>query len=287
LVGAEEHFVRGRLLCETPGFLEIEAQAGVVLGTVLGTFGLGSWNAWITGHADAALERDERMRRVLEGARRDPFVTATVQTSTAILHTMLREFARAEAIGGEALATCEEHGFPEAAIWARIPLGLARAELGRTAEGVALLRQALVGATERGSRFHVTRALTYLAEAQALEGAVTDALRIIDDGLHANSLEVSLRPEAFRVRGELLLRQGDSGAAEADFRESISLAQKMSAKAWELRTTTRLARLLRENKRHDEARAMLADIYNWFTEGFDTADLKDARALLDELGGQR
>ena len=58
----------------------------------------------------------------------------------------------------------------------------------------------------------------------------------------------------------------------------------MSAKAWELRATTSLARLLRDNNRHDEARAMLAEIYNWFTEGFDTADLKDAKALLEELG---
>ena len=80
------------------------------------------------------------------------------------------------------------------------------------------------------------------------------------------------------------VRQGDSGLAEADFREAISLAQKMGAKAWELRATTSLARLLRENNRRDEARAMLAQIYNWFTEGFETADLKEAKALLDELG---
>jgi predicted ATPase len=72
--------------------------------------------------------------------------------------------------------------------------------------------------------------------------------------------------------------------AEADFREAISLAQKMSAKAWELRAATSLARLLRDNHRRDEARASLAEIYNWFTEGFDTANLKEARALLDELG---
>jgi hypothetical protein len=77
--------------------------------------------------------------------------------------------------------------------------------------------------------------------------------------------------------------RGDSGAAVADFREAISLAQKMGAKAWELRAATGLARLLRDNNRRDEARAMLADIYGLFTEGFDTADLKDAKALLNEL----
>ena len=73
--------------------------------------------------------------------------------------------------------------------------------------------------------------------------------------------------------------------AEADFRESIALAQKMSAKAWELRATMSLARLLANQGRRDEARTMLAEIYGWFTEGFDTADLKDAKALLDELSG--
>src|SRR5262249_50170617 len=132
-------------------------------------------------------------------------------------------------------------------------------------------------------RFEITRTLTYLAEAQALDGAVADALRTIDDALRANPQELFLRPETLRVRGELRLRQGDSALAEADFREAISLAQKMSAKSWELRTTMSLSRLLSDIDRRDEARATLAEIYKWFTEGFDTADLKDAKALLDEL----
>jgi tetratricopeptide (TPR) repeat protein len=125
--------------------------------------------------------------------------------------------------------------------------------------------------------------LTYLAEAQALDGAVADALRTIDEALRANPQELFLRPEALRVRGELRLRQGDSGLAETDFREAISLAQKMSGKAWELRATASLARLLKQQGKADEARQTLAEIYNWFTEGFDTADLKDAKALLEEL----
>jgi predicted ATPase len=197
---------------------------------------------------------------------------------------MLREFVRAEALAAEALSSCEEHGFADAPIWAWTPLGLARAELGRTAEGVALLRQALALATKMGSRLQITLPLTYLAEAQALDGAVADALRTIDDALRANPQELFLRPETLRVRGELRLRQGDRGLAEADFREAISLAQKMGAKAWELRAATSLARLLRDNNRRDEARGMLAEIYNWFTEGFDTADIKDARLLLEDLG---
>jgi predicted ATPase/class 3 adenylate cyclase len=279
-VAAEDHFARGHAFLEAPGFL----QSGTLGMWMVSTFSFASWNAWITGHADAARERDERMRRVLEGTQWNPYITAAAQTRAANLHAlMLREFAQAEALAGEALASAEEHGFPEVAIWARIPLGLARAELGRAAEGVALLHQALADATERGSRPDIIRTLTYLSEAQTLDGAVADALRTIDDALLANPQEVFLRPEALRVRGELRLRQEDRGAAETDFREAISVAQKVGAKAWELRAATSLARLLRDEKRRDEARSMLAEIYNWFTEGFDTADLKDAKALLDEL----
>jgi predicted ATPase len=86
-----------------------------------------------------------------------------------------------------------------------------------------------------------------------------------------------------RVRGELQFKHGAAELAEADFRAALELAQKMSAKAWELRTTMSLARLLARQGRRDEARMMLADIYGWFTEGFDTPDLKDAKALLEEL----
>ncbi|MBV8451143.1 MAG: transcriptional regulator, partial [Deltaproteobacteria bacterium] len=91
------------------------------------------------------------------------------------------------------------------------------------------------------------------------------------------------RPETFRVRGELRLAKGQAELAEADFRDSIKLAKSMGAKAYELRTATSWARLLASQGRADEARAMLAEIYNWFTEGFDTADLKEAKAVLAEL----
>jgi predicted ATPase len=94
---------------------------------------------------------------------------------------------------------------------------------------------------------------------------------------------IVFRPETFRIRGELRLARALSEAAEADFHQSIALAQAMDAKAWELRASVSLARLLVKQGRRDEARTMLADIYGWFTEGFDTADLKEAKALLDEL----
>jgi predicted ATPase len=118
---------------------------------------------------------------------------------------------------------------------------------------------------------------------QMLDGAIADAVETIEDALRANPEELWSRPEAYRVRGELRLKQEDRHLAEADFSEAIALAQKMSAKAWELRATMSLARLLRDTSRRDEARTMLAEIYGWFTEGFDTADLKEAKALLEGL----
>ena len=124
-----------------------------------------------------------------------------------------------------------------------------------------------------------------MAVAQERGGAITDALETAEQAVQANPKEFFYRPEEFRIRAELRLKIGQTELAEEDFREALALAQKMGAKAWELRATMSLARLLAKQDRCDEARAMLADIYNWFTEGFETRDLKDAKALLDELAG--
>jgi predicted ATPase len=114
-----------------------------------------------------------------------------------------------------------------------------------------------------------------------------DALRLSGESL-ARIEKTDLRTsqaEVHRVRGELLLKRDEANVVEAEesFRKAIDVARCQSAKSWELRATMSLARLLAQEGRRDEARTMLAEIYNWFTEGFDTADLKDAKALLDEL----
>ncbi len=147
------------------------------------------------------------------------------------------------------------------------------------------MRQRLAGSAEVGRRTNITHNLTSLAEAQALDDKIDDALSTIEEALRVNPGELFWRPNALTCRGELRLKQGDADLAEADFREAIALAQKMSAKSWELRATMSLARVLATQSHREEARAMLAEIYHWFTEGFDTADLKDAKALLDELSG--
>ena len=174
----------------------------------------------------------------------------------------------------------DERGFSQFAGAGRVILGWARANLGHTSEGVALILQGLHDSAGPGSCLSIGGELTALAQAQALDGRIADALATIEEALQVNEH----RPEGLTTRGKLWLETGQPEPAEADFREAIALAQKMSAKTWELRATTSLAQLLAKQGRREEARTMLTKIYSWFTEGFDTADLKDAKSLLDELG---
>ncbi len=133
-----------------------------------------------------------------------------------------------------------------------------------------------------------------LAEACRKAGRLDDGLSALTEALSAaNEHEIRhYEAEMHRLRGELLLKRNNSNIAQAQrcFERAIEIARKQSAKSFELRATMSLARLLAKRGRREEARAMLAEIYGWFTEGFDTADLKEAKALLDELsvnGGER
>jgi tetratricopeptide (TPR) repeat protein len=126
--------------------------------------------------------------------------------------------------------------------------------------------------------------MTHLAAAQLRAGAIGDALETVEQALDFNPEDAIYRPETLRIRGELRLKHADLRLAEADFRDSLAIARNMGGKAYELRTTMSFARLLALRGHRDEARTMLAEIYNWFTEGFDTADHKDAKVLLEELG---
>ena len=134
-----------------------------------------------------------------------------------------------------------------------------------------------------GNRASVPGNITSLAAAQLRIGAIGDGLETIEQALNFNPQEAVGRPETLRVRGERRLKREEVQLAEADFHDSIAMASSMRVKAWELRTTMSMARLLASQGHREDSRAILAEIYNWFTESFDTADLKDAKALLDEL----
>jgi predicted ATPase len=154
-------------------------------------------------------------------------------------------------------------------------------------DGIARMQRALADFRATGSLTTTSLFLSLIAQVQSRFGQCDEALAAIDEALPIieETGERAFEAEVYRTKGELLLAKGVSNAAQAEqyFRLAIEVARRQNAKSWELRATTSLARLLRDTNRRDEARTMLAAIYNWFTEGFDTADLKDAKALLDEL----
>jgi tetratricopeptide (TPR) repeat protein len=280
----QEHFHRGDLAGTEHHFARWnEAAAGsqhfpMWVGA---TTGIASVNAWALGHANSARERIARGIAVARDEK-DPYELTIGRYFEALIYLFFREPQNAEAAANQALAICEEHGFTLYRDRACILLGSAKAHLGRASEGVSMIRQALAGISEAGGKAEICLLLTMFAEAQALDGALDGALSTIEKAAKADSLLVWV-PDALICRGELRLRIDQTELAETDFRRVIALAQKMNAKAWGLRATIRLARLLTKQGKRDEARTMLAEIYNRFTEGFGTADLKDAKALLEEL----
>ena len=211
------------------------------------------------------------MALMMEAATGDNVYDVAFSTHFAAqLQSWTREYEQAEALAVRALELSEKHQFVEMAAYTRPILGRARVQLGHAAEGIALMRNGIAALMESGSRMETRNCTVWLAEALECEGALPEAFETLERALQSNTSELIYQPETLRLRGRLQLKQGNPEMAEADFREAIALAQSMSAKAWELRAATSLARLLADTDRRDEARAILADIYNWFTEGFDT-----------------
>jgi len=163
--------------------------------------------------------------------------------------------------------------------------GAALAMLGQVQEGMAQMREGMAARQSMGVRLDLSAKLGSLAEAQAKAGQPEEGLATLAEALAfvEETNERHWEAELFRLRAELLLMQGDDAEAEASFHKAIEVARRQQARSWELRATVSLCRLWREQGRMDEARQMLAEIYGWFTEGFDTPDLQEAKALLKEL----
>jgi predicted ATPase len=169
----------------------------------------------------------------------------------------------------------------------RVFAAWAMTELGQVEQGLSELEAGFASATKNTSHVFPMAMMMMLESAYIRAGRADRGLEMLDEAL-ARVEQTGLyigAPELYRVKATALAIRDPSDTAEAEkcFRKAIEIARGQSAKWWELRATVSLARLLRDTKRGGEAHAMLAEIYNWFTEGFDTPDLKDAKALLEEL----
>jgi predicted ATPase len=225
---------------------------------------------------------------MMEVAQRsaDPFILANAANFAALHNLMRGDSSAAQKQAEEAMALVEEREFGSLSV------------LVTTWHGAALIAQAHyeggIGEMRRGiSAIRVTGGtpytwnLCFLASGLGAAGRPEEGLEVVEDAFTsaAKTGEQLGSPWLHRVKGELLLAQDSSDVAKAErcFRTAIEIARRQSARSPELRATTSLARLLDKQGKRGEARTMLAEIYGWFTEGFDTADLKDAKALLDEL----
>ena len=165
--------------------------------------------------------------------------------------------------------------------------GWALTAQGEGAEGIAQMRQGLVAYRATGAELHRPYFLSLLAEAYGKVGQPEEGLTVLVEALATvdNTGERNWEAELHRRKGELLLmQQGQKvGEAEECFRKALDTARRQQAKSLELRAAMSLSRLWQQQGKQEEARQMLAEIYGWFTEGFDTADLQEAKALLEEL----
>ena len=180
-----------------------------------------------------------------------------------------------------------EQSFPPFGTQGTIYRGWFKVISGDVAEGISLLRSGSAAYRATGQEGWMPHFIALIAAACGIAGQIEDALALLDEALQIveRTRERWLEAELYRHKGELLLRQGHAEAAEELYRKALSIAQEQEAKLWELRAAASLARLRRDQGRSAEARDLLAPVYGWFTEGFDTPDLKEAKALLDELRG--
>jgi predicted ATPase len=222
-----------------------------------------------------------------------PYSLVWALTYAAKVHQFRRESGAAQEQAGAAIALSTEQGFTVWGPFANVTRGWALAEQGKE-EGISQIRQGAGAYRASGSGIHWSYHLGVLAEAygkcrQAEEGlgVLSEALALIA----GKTGDPFYEAELYRLKGEMMLQQprvlgipsSVENEAEQCFLKAIDIARDQQAKSLELRAAASLARLLARQGRRDEAQALLAEIYGWFTEGFDTADLREAKALLEQL----
>jgi class 3 adenylate cyclase/predicted ATPase len=214
-----------------------------------------------------------------------PYSIAITLLFAAQLSQLRRDTASARTQAEEALAISAEHGLDAVWLWCLLPRGWAIAQEGDVPAGITDICEAMTRRRAANIGAVWPWFYTILAEAQGQLGKIDDALAGLEEALQwvQRNDEHLYEAEAHRIRGELLFKQHDPAAAETCFQQALTVARNQQAKSWELRAAMSMARMWLQQNRTDEARQLLAPVYDWFTEGFDTADLIEAKALLDQL----
>jgi predicted ATPase len=200
-------------------------------------------------------------------------------------HLRLRNFSVSAELADELIAVAIELGFPHWRAQGTICRGWAKFKNGDANGGMSLLRSGLDTYRATGADQWMPEYLSLLAGACEINGQVEEALALLEEALQIvdGRGERWFAADLNRQKGQVLLGQGHTEHAEGLYRTALSIAREQKAKLWELRAAVSLARLRRDQGRDAEARDLLASVYAWFTEGFDTPDLKEAKALLEEL----
>ena len=245
---------------------------------------LAALSTWMLGHPTQAIHA---MDNTLAHAREldNPNSVGISLLFLAQLCQLRREPEPATKRAEEALAVAAEHGLPALELWCLLPRGWARAQLGDVAGGIADIRAGMDRRRAFGMGAVWPWFLALIAEAHGLIGQVQEGLTALDEALDwvQRNDERLYEAEVHRIRGELLLQKGVPDEAETCFQQALTVARDQQARSWELRAATGMGRMWLQQNRIEEARALLTPVYDWFTEGFDTADLIEAKALLDQL----
>jgi adenylate cyclase len=244
-----------------------------------------SWTFWLLGYPQRALEESLGTLRLAEELAHAESIMQG-HAWACVFRDLRRDVDALDEHARALITVGIEHGIPRWQSWEAIFGGWVRVERGEGASALAQIRDGLE-ADGPGGRHLAPYLWSILARACLKTGQPDDGLRVIDEALAGARAtgEVVWEPELLRLEGELRLAAApaDVAGARECFRRSIDVARRQQARSWELRAASSLARLLIDEGQRDEARRALADVYGWFTEGFDTSDLREARAILDAV----
>jgi class 3 adenylate cyclase/predicted ATPase len=285
---AHAHFTQALALYDPHQHLGSEFRYTLDAGVVCHSYA--AWTFWALGYPDQGLAQRQHAVTLAQQLAH-PFSLGFALNWAARFHQFRREESAAQQCADASLHLATEQGFPLYAARGAIVRGWALVQQGQPEEGMAQMHQSLHALGGIGHELARLWALALLAEGHGAMGQPDAGLRVLAEAMRLveSGGERFYEAELHRLKGELLLQQSSDNSivAESCFHQAISIAQNQQAKSLELRAATSLARLWQQQGKRQEAHDLLALVYNWFTEGFDTADLKDAKALLDELAEER